>query len=110
MTIKALTIAALTLAATATSASATSYFSFGETIDRSSVVDLGTVRATSDGVVEIYDFNGNEFGKLLGTQMVNAGANSNVRVNTMVPPLNDVVAVLRIGDEIVAQRDYRLLD
>ena len=38
--------------------------------------------------------------------MVNAGANSDVRVNVQYPPLDDIIAVLRIDGEIAATRDY----
>jgi len=110
MSIKAIALATAAIAATATTASATNYFAFGEKVDRSSVIELGTVRAESNGVVELYDFRNGEIGALLGSEMVNAGANGDVRVNVGIPPQSDVVALLRIGDDVVAERDYRLND
>ena len=108
MSIKTIALAAATVAATASAASATSYFQYGETVEKGSVLELGLVRADMAGVVEIYDYNNGELGTLLGTEMVNAGANSDVRVNVIYPPLNDVIAVLKIDDQIVATRDYEL--
>lgn len=106
MSIKSIALVAATLAATASFASADSYFEFGERLDASSVLDLGLVTAESAGVVEIYDFGTGEIGELLGTETVNAGANPDVRVNVGISPKQDVIAVLKIDGEIVAERDF----
>jgi hypothetical protein len=107
MSIKTITLAAA-IAVTGSIASADSYFAFGETLDHSSALRLGVVRADADGVVEIHDYRSGEIGALLGTQTVRAGANSNVRVNVGIPPTQDVIALLKIDGEIVAMRDYNI--
>lgn len=109
MSIKSIALVAATLAATASFASANSYFELGENLDSSSVLDLGLVRAESAGVVEIYDFSRGEIGELLGTETVNAGANADVRVNVGTGPQQDVIALLKIDGETVAQRDYNIV-
>ena len=106
MSIKSIALVAATIAATSTAATADSYFQFGERLESSSTLDLGLVRADSAGVVEIYDFSKGEVGQLLGTEMVNAGANTDVRVNVGIRPTQDVIALLKIDGEIVAERDY----
>lgn len=105
MSIKTLALAAA-VAATGSIASADNYFEFGETLDRSSVLDLGLVRAESAGVVEIYDSVRGEQGKLLGTELVNAGANSDVRINLGTAPQGDVIAVIRVNGEIAQTKSF----
>ncbi len=100
----ALALAALT--ATAGAAAANSYLPFtAKTQDRDSVIELSTVRAASDGVVEIYSYNSGEIGDLLGTEDVFAGANADVRVNVGVRPSGDVIALLKVGGQVVDQQE-----
>ena len=107
MSIKTIALSvAITMATTATVASADSYFAFGETLQSSSTLELGTIRAEADGIVEIRTFNGGIPGTLLGTQAVTAGANSDVRVNIGRRYNLDVVAQLVIDGQIVASKDY----
>ena len=106
MSIKSIALVAATIAATSTAAAADSYFAFGERLESSSILDLGLVTSEDAGVVEIYDFSKGEAGALLGTQSVNAGANSDVRVNVGVRPTMDVIALLKVDGETVAQRDF----
>jgi len=106
MSIKSIALIAATIAATSTAASADSYFEFGERLESSSILDLGLVTAEGAGVVEIYDFSKGEVGELLGTEMVNAGANTDVRVNVGISPKTDVIALLKVGGETVAERDF----
>lgn len=106
MSIKKIALIAATIAGTASIASADSYFQLNERLDSSSVLDLGLVRAEGAGVVEIYDFSRGEIGQLLGTQTVNAGANSDVRVNVGIRPTQDVIALLKVDGQTVAERDY----
>ncbi len=106
MSIKTIALAAATVAATASFASADSYFQFGERLESGSVLDLGLVRAESAGVVEIYDYSKGEVGALLGTEAVNAGANTDVKVNVGIRPTMDVIALLKIDGETVAERDF----
>jgi hypothetical protein len=106
MSIKSIALIAATIAATGSVASADSNFAFGERLQSASVLDLGLVTAENAGVVEIYDYSKGEIGQLLGTEAVNAGANSDVRVNVGVRPTMDVIALLKIGGETVAERDF----
>lgn len=106
MSIKSIALVAATIAATASVASADSYFQFGERLESSSVLDLGLVRSDGAGVVEIYDFSKGEVGQLLGTETVNAGANTDVKVNVGIRPTQDVIALLRVDGQIVAEHDY----
>jgi len=106
MSIKTLTLAAAAVAITATAASADSYFSFGETLDDSATLELGTVKADGAGVVEIYNYAGGQIGALLGTEAVNAGANQDVRVQIGSHYLNDVIAVLKVDGQVGASQDY----
>jgi len=110
MSIKSIALVAATIAATASVASADNYFAFGERLDSGSVLELGLVRAESAGVVEIYDFSKGEVGQLLGTETVNAGANSDVKVNVGTSPKQDVIALLKVDGQTVAQRDYDIND
>jgi len=99
---KTLSIAAVAIAASATLASAgTDQLSnfIGEQ-DRSSQVELGTVSASGNGVVEIYSFHKGELGALLGSEAVMAGANLDVDVD-IARPGTDAVAVLKVNGEIV---------
>ena len=109
MSIKSIALVAATLAATASVASADNYFAFGENLDGASTLEIGLVRAEGAGVVEIYDFHNGELGQLLGTEMVNAGANPDVRVNVGVSPKQDVIAVLKVDGEAVAERDFDII-
>ncbi|MEO1641278.1 MAG: hypothetical protein AAFU41_18750 [Pseudomonadota bacterium] len=106
MSIKTIALAAATVAATASVASADSYFQYGERLESRSTLDLGLVRSADAGVVEIYDFHKGEIGALLGTESVNAGANTDVMVNVGIRPTQDVIALLKIDGETVAQRDF----
>lgn len=81
-------------------------FGFGERLDRKSTLDLGIVRAEADGIVEIYDYNRAQQGRLLGTTHVRGGANYDVRVFLGRRPINDVLAVLKVDGRVVATKDY----
>lgn len=107
MSIKLLTAAALIAASTASVASANSYFGVVTTLDSANTLDLGTVRAAADGVVEIYDYRAGQQRELLGSAMVNAGANQDVRVSVPVAPRFDVIALLKINGEVV---DSQVID
>lgn len=81
-------------------------FGFGERLERRSTLNLGLVRAEADGIVEIYDHRRGTAGALLGTTRVRGGANHDVRVTVGRPPLGDVLAILKVGGQVVAQKDY----
>ena len=108
MTIKTIALAAAAAAMTASAAAADSYFSFGEKLDNSSTLELGTVRAADNGVGEIYSLLGGGQGRLLGTEEVMAGANNDVRVHVGSGPNFDVLAVLKIDGQIVDQQRYEI--
>ncbi|KJZ19495.1 hypothetical protein [Loktanella sp. S4079] len=106
MSIKTIALAAATVAALGSAASAESYFELGDNLDAGSVLELGLVRADADGVVEIYTSNAGDLGTLIGTETVHAGANSDVRVNVGSAPQQDVIALLKVNGQVVAQHDY----
>ena len=110
MSIKMIALAAAAVAATAGAAQADNYFSYGEVLEAGTTLDLGTVRAAGDGVVEIYNFQGGEQGALLGSTMVSAGANKDVRVNVGIDPRWDVLAVLKVNGQTVATKDYDIVE
>lgn len=98
---KTLTIAAAAIAASATFVSADSYISnFVEEQARDTQVELGTVRAEGNGVVEIYAFHKGEVGALLGSEAVMAGANVDVDVDIR-RPATDGIAFLKVDGQIV---------
>jgi len=101
-TLIALSLAAATLAGAASAQANISYFSLAHTLESGSTLELGTVRAAADGVVELYDTHGN----FLGSSEVTAGANTNVRVFVGHPPLTDVRAELKVGGQTVAEQVY----
>lgn len=109
MSIKSIALVVATVAVTATGASAENYFGLGQNLDQSSVLDLGLVRADAAGVVEVYDFNGGKQGKLLGSEPVFGGANTDVRVNVGGNPQADVIAVLKVNGSAVAEKDYDII-
>ncbi|WP_342076628.1 hypothetical protein [Yoonia sp. SS1-5] len=106
MSIKSIVLAAAAVAVTATAGAADSYFQKGRTLDAGTVLELGLVTADNNGVVEIYDFHTGEQGALLGAEMVNAGANTDVRVNTVLPAKRDVIAVLKVDGQVAAQKEF----
>lgn len=108
MSIKLLAAAAVVAASTASVAQANSYFSFITDHDQASTIDLGTVVAASNGTVEIYNYQAGEQRELLGMTDVFAGANGDVRVSVgPVQPRWDVLAVLKVGGEVV---DTQVID
>ncbi|MBT8412187.1 MAG: hypothetical protein KJP02_10385 [Octadecabacter sp.] len=106
---KTTAIALSAIAASATIASAdVSYLSdFTMEQERSGQIELGTVRAANDGVVEIYSFHRGEQGNLLGSTSVNAGANADVDVN-IARPSTDVIAVLKVNGQVADTQEIEL--
>lgn len=107
MSIKMIALATVAALGTATFASA-NYFSYGETLPSSSTIDLGTLSAADSGMVEIYDYRGGEVGQLLGSTDINAGANQDVRIQLKQRPLSDVIAIMTVNGQVVAEKDYRI--
>ena len=81
-----------------------SYFSVDRLFSDSSNLELGLVRSASDATVEIYSFHRGEVGMLLGSTDVREGANQDVKVNLGNRPVNDVVAILKDGDTVLATK------
>lgn len=78
--------------------------------EQTSVIDVGVVRSQSNGMVEIYTKGPDGTMKLLGTQQVHAGANQNVRVHIGHPVRRDIVAVLRVGGEVLATHRFDVIE
>jgi len=109
MSTKIIAIALAALVGSATLAAAdVNYFAIERVQDASSRLDLGTIRAAADGVVEVYDFRGGSLGELLGTVPVFAGANGDVYVNFGTAPMGNVMALLTIDGETVASQRFEL--
>lgn len=98
----AFTLTAVTLAGAVAAQGAGSYFALDDHIARNNLVDIGNVTAAADGVVELYDIDGN----FLGSAEVQQGANTDVRINVGHPPMTDVRAELKIGGAVVATQDF----
>ncbi|WP_375280754.1 hypothetical protein [Pseudooctadecabacter sp.] len=97
-------LAALTASATVAAADVSYLSNFIKEQNRDSQVELGTVRAASDGVVEIFSFHKGEVGPLLGSEAVMAGANLDVDVDVR-RPLTNVIAVLKVDGQIVDSQE-----
>lgn len=69
--------------------------------DNSSRLEFGRVDASAAGVIEVYDYNLNEVGELLGSEEVNAGTNWDVRIPIGFARQSDVIAILKIDGEMV---------
>lgn len=94
------TLAAVTVLGSATAAFAQqSYFAAQPPQEPDFKADFLLVRSAADAVVEVYD----RAGFLLGSKDVHAGANPNVFVVLLRQPSSDLYAILRAGDEILAQ-------
>lgn len=104
MSIKLFTAAALIAASTATVATANSNFGVLTDLPSTNTLDLGNLRAASDGIVEIYDYRAGEQRALLGSADVHAGANRDVRVGVQVAPRFDVIALMKVDGQIVASQ------
>jgi hypothetical protein len=73
------------------------------------LIVLPLVTATADGVVEIRPVVDDRADQVLGSHVVTAGANENVRVSVLQKPLADaVMAVLVIDGQDVAMQQIQL--
>lgn len=89
--------AALAIVSTAGAASATTghnYIMSPGAQDAKGTIEIDLVRSATDGYVEILDYRLGETGQSFGSEDVNAGANSNVRVPVGPGITGDVIAVL----------------
>lgn len=83
---------------------------FGQTMamDASNLFVIDLVTSSGAGTVGIYDFDGDTQGALLAEVPVNAGANSDVRINLGARPNNDVIAVLTVGGMVTATQQFEI--
>ena len=96
---RTLAIALAALVGTASVAAADSYFTIIDAQGDSAILELGTVVSEAPGTVEIYQGE-----QLIGMTSLNAGANSNVRVNVGSPPVRSLTAVLTSGGQVLDQQ------
>ena len=97
---KTFAIAATAIALTAGAASANNSLGIlGDIDDRASFVNIDQVRTTGEGFVQIETLRGD----VLGMASVNAGANTDVRINLGLGATNDVVAKLVVDGAVVDQ-------
>ena len=105
-TLLALSLAAL--AGSTTLASADTYFSIPTVQDKDGIVELGTISSDADGMVELYSLRGGEKGPLLGWEMLNAGANSDVKVPLATTDVRTALAEIVLDGQVVATQRIRL--
>jgi hypothetical protein len=106
MFIRSCAIGLLAAATIGSGAYAESYFACINTITAGSTLDLGTITADADGVVEVYDYHLGQQGDSMGKVDVHAGANPDVRVDVGMPPLGNVLAILTINGQAAATKVY----
>jgi hypothetical protein len=106
MSVKTIIFAAAAAAVTATAGAADTYFENGKNLEGGDVLELGLITADSAGVLEIYDYHTGQQGKLVGTERLSAGANTDVRVDTGLPQTRDVIAVVKIDGQVVASKQF----
>ena len=73
---KLLPLFAAALFATAGMASASNTFGLNDVQTSGRLIEFGTVVANGDGVVELYEYQGAQQGRFLGSDVVHAGANT----------------------------------
>ena len=87
--------AALALGSTAASAN---NFGFQTQVDEGNAITLDLVTADADGFVVIYDYNGGDFGEIVGQAPVQMGANADLIVPLAADTMSaDLAAVLYAG-------------
>jgi hypothetical protein len=88
-------IAALSLG---TAATASNTFGFQATVEDDSSIMIDLVNTSAAGTLAVYDYSTGEFGMLLGTVPLSAGANTDVTVPLDANSANEVAAVIYEGD------------
>jgi len=99
---------AAALIATAGAASANDGFGLNNVQSSDTLIEFGTVVASGNGVVEVYDFRAGQEGRLLGSDAVHAGANRDVKVSLAASYTDRVLAVLKVDGQAVAQQVVRI--
>ena len=86
------------LALAGTSAYAVNEFALQDNVMEEGTITIENVTADGAGTVVIYDYNAGEFGEVLGMAEVAEGANRELQIILDQPPVNDVAAVLYVGE------------
>ena len=107
---KLLPLVAAALFATAGMASASNTLGFNVGRVSGNSVEFSNVVANGNGSVELYEYQGAQQGRLLGSDAVHAGANRDVRVPVGVTAANNFLAVLKVDGDVVAQQVVRISD
>lgn len=81
-----------------TAVAADANFGFQTTVADDSSIQIDLVRTADAGVLAIYDYSTGEFGDLLGTVELNAGANADVIVPLDANTADTVAAVIYEGE------------
>ena len=97
---KTFAIAATAIALTASAAAANNSLGIlGDIDEQDSYINIDNVRSTGAGFVQIESLRGD----VLGVASVNAGANTDVRINLGLGATQDVVAKLVVDGAVVDQ-------
>ncbi len=72
-------------------------FGYQTLVDSNGSITLQLVRADEAGVVVIYDYTGGEFGEILGSSEIAAGANVDLMVMLENNAATDLAAVIYAG-------------
>lgn len=99
---------AISLLLTTGVASASNTFGLTEVQGSQTLIQLGTVVAGGQGLVEVYDYHAGQEGRLLGSKAVQAGANSDVKVSLRPSTTDRVLAVLVVDGQVVARQVVRI--
>jgi hypothetical protein len=105
-----MTAATAFLVTTATVSTADTFFGLGANLESGNLLRLGTITADADGFVEVYDYHRGAVGALLGVEDIHFGANTDVRVHTQLPVYRNVIAMVRIGNQVVAEKAFDVVD
>ncbi|WP_341366516.1 hypothetical protein [Yoonia sp. BS5-3] len=81
-----------------TVAAAEATFGLQNTVDDDGLITIELVTTPQDGILAIYDYSTGEFGELLGTADLHAGANTDVKVSLDPSGAVDIAAVVYEGD------------
>jgi len=83
---------------TGTAAAADGWFGYQTTVSEDSSITLDLVRTNADGFVAVYDFSTGDFGEMLGTAELTAGANDDVTVPLGENDAQTLAAVIFEGE------------
>ena len=104
---KLLPLLAAALVATAGAASASNTLGINVGHASGNSVEFSTVVANGNGAVELYEYQGAQQGRLLDTDAIHAGVNTDVKVSVDGSVANSFLAVLTVDGQVVAQQVVR---